>query len=250
MIPKIIHYCWLGDAPYPPFINKCIESWKEHLPNYKFILWDKNQFDITKNKWVEQAYQANKFAFAADYIRFYALYHHGGIYLDADVQVLKSFDDLLQNKSFIGLESGGDFEAAIIGSEKGCEWVKKILDSYEGRIFLKENGQYDTKPLPLTLNELLRNYAKVPLVTKVSDQTFSLPKIFPAEYFSPKNFHTKEIKSTHNTYCIHHFDGQWIEKNSLQNFKLALHKSIIKLFGAKLHYMIVRLTRSIQNLRK
>ena len=69
MIPKIIHYCWLGDDPYPEKIQRCIDSWSKYLPDYEFVLWNKERFDIHSVPWVEQAYEAKKYAFAADYIR-------------------------------------------------------------------------------------------------------------------------------------------------------------------------------------
>lgn len=102
MIPKIVHYCWLSEEPFPKIVKKCIETWHKILPDYDFMLWDLNRFPLDKCKWVKQAYQAKKYAFAADYIRLYALYHYGGIYLDTDVQVLKSYNDLLDLPYFIG----------------------------------------------------------------------------------------------------------------------------------------------------
>ena len=81
MIPKIIHLCWLSGDPYPRKIQDCLDSWKKHLPSYEIILWDTKRFNIHEVPWVEQAFNTKKYAFAADYIRLYALYHHGGIYL-------------------------------------------------------------------------------------------------------------------------------------------------------------------------
>ena len=95
MISKVIHLCWLSGDPYPEKIKKCIDSWKRVLSDYEIILWDTKRFDLDSSIWVKQAFEAKKYAFAADYIRFYALYHYGGIYMDSDVEVLKSFDDLL-----------------------------------------------------------------------------------------------------------------------------------------------------------
>ncbi|MCS2958344.1 hypothetical protein NXX53_17410 [Bacteroides salyersiae] len=89
MIPKRIHLCWLSGDPYPQKIQKCIDSWKVHLPDYEIMLWDLKRFDIAQVPWVEQAFRVKKYAFAADYIRLYALYNYGGIYLDSDVEVLK-----------------------------------------------------------------------------------------------------------------------------------------------------------------
>ena len=113
MIPKIIHFCWLSGEPYPPLIEHCINSWREKLPGYQFVLWDKAKADGIASEWVQEAYRNRKYAFAADYIRCYALYHFGGIYLDADVEVLKNMDELLVCKSFLGYDSTGALEAAI-----------------------------------------------------------------------------------------------------------------------------------------
>src|SRR5690606_40794226 len=101
MIPKKIHFCWLSGDEYPDLIKKCVNTWKEKLPDYEFILWDTNRFDLDSNIWVKQAFETKKYAFAADYIRLYAVYNYGGIYLDTDVEVIKSFEDLLDLPYFI-----------------------------------------------------------------------------------------------------------------------------------------------------
>ena len=90
MIPKIIHFCWMSGDAYPEKIKKCIESWKQKLPDYEIWLWDTNRFDINQSIWVKEAFEAKRYAFCADYIRCYALYNYGGVYLDSDVEVLKS----------------------------------------------------------------------------------------------------------------------------------------------------------------
>ena len=91
MIPKIIHYCWLSGNPIPKNLEDCMKSWKKKLPDYKFMLWDFNRFDINSSIWVREAFNAKKYAFAADYIRLFALYNYGGIYMDMDVEVIKPF---------------------------------------------------------------------------------------------------------------------------------------------------------------
>ena len=106
MIPKILHLCWLSGDAYPAKIAKCIDSWKRVLPDYDIILWDTKRFPLSQSQWVREAFEKKKYAFAADYIRFYALYTMGGIYLDSDVEVLKSFDDLLDLPYFMGASRG------------------------------------------------------------------------------------------------------------------------------------------------
>ena len=148
MIPKIIHLCWLSGDSYPPKISKCLSTWKKFLPDYEVILWDTKRFNLNSSIWVRQAFEKKKYAFAADYIRFYALYHYGGIYLDSDVEVLKSFDDLLDLPYFIGAEKAQTPEAAIIGAEKGCDWIKLCLDYYKDRPFINEDGSLNIQTVP------------------------------------------------------------------------------------------------------
>ena len=104
MIPRIIHYCWFGRGPMPEMAQRCIASWHRYMPDYKYKLWDENNFDINSNIYVREAYEAHKYAFVSDYVRLFALYNEGGIYMDTDVEVLKHYDDLLHLTGFIGFE--------------------------------------------------------------------------------------------------------------------------------------------------
>ena len=155
MIPKIIHFCWLSGDEYPPMIKKCIESWKLHLPDYEIILWDTKRFDVNSVLWTKQAFECKKYAFAADYIRLYALYHYGGIYLDSDIFVYKSFDDLLALPYFIGEDFVHLFEPAVIGCEAGLPWIETVLNRYRERPFIMNDGNMDICALPIVFRRQL-----------------------------------------------------------------------------------------------
>ncbi len=216
MIPKIIHFCWLSGDKYPPLIERCIASWKEKLSDYEFILWDTNKFDLNESKWVKQAFEAKKYAFAADYIRLYAVYNYGGIYLDSDVEVVKKFDDLLKLPYFIGTEGYGLLEAGIFGAEKGTSWIGDCLKHYENRNFIKNDESIDTRTLPSIMGEQIRKNRSIIEIS--GREIFQLNKdeysndlfIFPKDYFSPKDPLTLDVNLTNNSYCIHHFDGSWL----------------------------------------
>ncbi len=230
MIPKVIHFCWLSGEPYPPIVNTCIESWIKYLSDYEIILWDTHRIDINSNLWLKQAFEARKYAFAADYIRFYALYNYGGIYLDADVEVIKSFDSLLEEQQFLGEEAGGDIEAAVMGAEQGSPWVKECLDYYIDRPFIKDNGNYDMRPVPLLISEI------------VADKKEYID-VKPFYYFSPKNFCIGDISIREETYCIHHFDGKWVKKDFYFTIKMMLHRTLYFLFGRTGHNKIIKFIR-------
>ena len=134
-IPKIIHYVWVGGNPKSKDIKRCMRTWKKHLKDYEIIEWNEEKFDINSNEFVRQAYEAKKWAYVSDYIRAYAIYHYGGIYLDTDVLVLDDLEDLLQNKAFVGYENPQYPFTAVFGAEKEHPLLKSILDYYENLSF-------------------------------------------------------------------------------------------------------------------
>lgn len=219
MIPKIIHLCWLSGDPYPEKIARCISTWKKHLPDYEIMLWDTKRFDVNSTPWTKEAFEAKKYAFVADYIRFYAVYNYGGIYLDSDVEVLKSFDTLLSLPYFIGEEClGTHLEVAVFGAEKGTRWVKDALDYYDGRHFKKEDGSFDTLISPKIMDNLLRKrYDRVHVQTTediVSDD--SRICILPNDWLCGREWLNGGkgriiYKVTQNTFAIHHFAHTWAE---------------------------------------
>ncbi len=173
MIPKIIHYCWLSGEPYPEKIQECIDSWKEVLPDYNFKLWDMTNFDINSVDFVKEAVSVKKWAFAADYIRLYALYTEGGIYLDSDVLVKKSFNSFLYNDFFSAVEyhpyciqenntltllnedgsskirgqrkPGIGLQAAVIGSIPKHPYIKDVMKWYNNNHFILQDGSYNNE---------------------------------------------------------------------------------------------------------
>lgn len=225
MIPKKIHFCWLSGDEFPPLIQYCIDTWKKVLPDYEIILWDTKRFDINSVAWVKEAFEAKKYAFAADYIRLYAVYTEGGIYLDSDVEMVKSFNDLLTNKAFIGFEAAtGSIEAAIFGGEPGTEWCRKAMEFYHDKHFsMDEKGGVNlniTAPV-IVKDALCKTYPHFPetLPTKAKLIDDSI-MVCPAHYFSPikydmeKSYNSeKKIANSYRenpeTYCIHRFNAAW-----------------------------------------
>lgn len=242
MIPKIIHFCWLSNDAYPEKIKKCINSWDKHLDGYEIWLWDFNRFPKGKSAWVDQAFEARKYAFAADYIRAYALYHHGGIYLDSDVEVLKNFDDFLRLPYMLGLESdSGKIEAAVMGAEKGNQIFKALLDFYDSNNFIKEDGTMDILPLPSRLDSLMNEIASREIIDDISkfgnDNKFY---VFTSDFFSPIHIINLKLEISDKTVAIHHFAATW--KSPYHRFK----KRIQKIIGPKPTLLVQRLKKLIK----
>lgn len=226
MIPKIIHYCWLSNDPIPESLQICMASWKKVLPDYEWILWNFDRFPKSQSLWVRQAFENKKYAFAADYIRLYALYNYGGFYLDMDVEVIKNFDVFLGLQSMLGFENSKDgrLEVAAFGVEKGTQWVKACLDYYDNRPFIKENGTFDTKVLPGVVKDcLIQSGYKLQPVFSIEEAKGCKEKIipvFPYQYFSPISYGTGRNEMSDLTYSIHHFAGSWLPWYSVVEKKI------------------------------
>lgn len=229
-IPKIIHYCWLSNDPYPKMIQECIDSWKKHMPDYEFMKWDTANFDVNICIYTKQAYDIKKYTYASDYIRLYALYHYGGIYLDADIKVLKSFDSLLDNDAFTCFESEKSIAAWIFGSRKGNPIFKEFLDYYNDRNFILENGQFDPTPNPVPITAACVRHG---LEFNNSEQRLDGITVYPMTYFCPFNPYRKgDDCFTEDTYAIHLFNGAWIDEKTKKT--MLYTKKYKELLGEKI----------------
>lgn len=212
MIPKVIHYCWFGNGEMPELALKCIESWHKFMPDYEYKLWNETNFDVESVLYTKEAYKARKYAFVTDYVRLWALYTEGGIYMDTDVEILKPLDDMLHLSAFTGYE-GSKTQPPVTGlmaSAPNGEWVKEQLDAYIDVHFINEDGTFDMTTNTVRISKIMRNNGFV------QDGTYRVYKdlhVFPTDYFCPRQT-TGEFFLTDNTYCDHHFMGTWDDNNS------------------------------------
>lgn len=226
-IPKIIHYCWFGRGEKPEIVKKCINSWKDKLKDYEIKEWNEDSFDINTNEFIRQAYQAKKYAFVSDYVRVYALYNYGGIYLDTDVEVFQSFDKYLNNDSFWGFEAGNFIATSTIGSAKGNKLIKRFLDSYEGKSFINKDGSFN-----VTTNVKIVSSIFEELGVELNGRYTCIKDIgavYPVEYFSPYDYRYYENLKNINTVCIHYYYKSWLPFT--QRSKQRLKRILIKFIG-------------------
>lgn len=220
MIPKIVHYCWFGKGKMPKSAIKCMKSWKKYLPDYHLREWNEDTFDINSNIYVKEAYNARKFAFVTDYVRLYALYAEGGVYMDTDVEILKNIDCFLDLPAFSGFEDDTHIPTGIMASEKNGEWVKWQLKYYIDRHFILSDGTLDITTNVLSISKSMadRGFVLENGVRNFEDMI----TIFPKEYFCPKSHITGEIHLAPNTYAIHHFAGSWLPQTFIRRFSVRL----------------------------
>ena len=212
MIPKIIHYCWFGKGAMPELVQTCIASWHTHMPDWEYRLWTEDNFEINEApQYVREAYIAKKYAFVSDYVRLWALEREGGVYLDTDVEVLRSFDPLLNDTAFIGLEESKALlpGTCVMGCEAHCGWVKDMLITYDNARFIREDGTMD-----MTTNVQRLGAKMVEGGLQHERKIQYLPqwglRVYTHDYFSPITS-TRVMRKSKNTYCIHRFAGTWVD---------------------------------------
>lgn len=217
-IPKIIHYCWFGGAPLSEMAKKCIKSWEKYCPDYQIMEWNEQNFDVNFNDYVKEAYLKKKWAFVSDVARLYALVNYGGIYMDTDVEVIKSLDDLLKYESFAGFETETQIQTGLLACCKKNELFYEFLNDYNDMHFLRNDGSMDLTTNVTRITNICNKYG---LILNNSIQCVKGMVILPKEYLCPKDHETKKINITKNTYVVHHFDGSWHSDEELFANKLS-----------------------------
>jgi mannosyltransferase OCH1-like enzyme len=230
MIPKIIHYCWFGGNPLPELARKCILSWEKYFPDYEIKEWNESNYDVHKIPYISEAYNAKKYAFVSDYARFDILYNYGGIYFDTDVEVIKPFDDILNNGGFMGFENDIGVASGLgMGCNAGLGIVDQILNFYSKIYFINKDGTYNFCTVVAYVTAILaKNGLKIKNIIQYLDGL----TIYPIEYFNPIDYDTHFLKITNNTYSIHHGVASWVsERDKKQS---SLHITLCRIFGKKL----------------
>lgn len=227
MIPKIIHFCWYGGGKYNETITKCIKSWKEILPDYKIVCWDESNTPFEKMPFLQILYKQKRWAFISDYMRLYAIFKHGGIYFDTDIEVIRSFDSLLNEESFIAFQtelgiSKYPFNTAVIACKKGNSFVETCLQETEKLLRM----HYHTMAAPKVSSKLLE--AKYG-VNEYKFQKLDTVTVLTKDYFYP--FSWMETFSpdciTENTFAIHWWEVSWgIKKKNLKYFWISFSRKM------------------------
>lgn len=237
MIPKKIHYCWFGRGPLPELAQKCIASWHKYMPDYEYILWNEDSFDVNQIAYTKEAYATRKYAFVSDYVRLLALEREGGIYLDVDFEVYKPFDDLLHWKAFAGFEGSKHLPLmmGVIASEAHGTWVKEQLQYYLDRHFVDFECKLDLTTNVAFVSEKMSQQG---FVQNGREQDYKDLHVFPVEYFCPRQT-TGEYFRTDNTYCESIGVSSWLDQG--KGWKLWIAKAV----GAKHMPQLIKLKRKL-----
>lgn len=266
MIPKKIHYCWFSGDPYPQTVQDCIASWRDHLPDWEIILWDYDKIKDIDSVWLRECIAAKKWAFAADFVRLWAIYYEGGVYLDSDVMVYQSFDRFLNDRLFIGREgiTYPTFEdgtqafltSHCFGAEVGHPFVLLNLEYYQQRHFLTCSSEhvpaslrYDTLMMPYIQSRLAETLGYDPMEHAPERQTLSEGvEVYPPYFFCWRDEYSEHLSER---YARHIGQGSWREPEYIRkhtekaitfSYKLRWRLiSLLSIIVEKLDYKMVRI---------
>ena len=216
-IPKKIHYCWFGKNKMNKLVEECVDSWKRLCPDYEIVLWNEDNYDITKNKYMYQAFINQKYGFVPDYARLDIIYNEGGIYLDSDVKLLTSLDPILNDEMFFGLlyEWRSGFGLGF-GAKKGHSLIKKLRDVYDDAAFINEKGQFDLRPCSNYQDPTLKEYG---FSLKNEYQKINNVVCYPSSTFNPRGLSGLASNHTKNTISEHISMISWQDASARQGFE-------------------------------
>ena len=225
MIPKIIHYCWFGNNKKSKLTKKCIDSWCKICPDFEIREWNEENFDVNICEYTKQAYENKKWAFVSDYCRFYVLNKFGGIYLDTDVELLKSPEQFLSSP-FMGFETASSVNTGLItGCNVGDSLCKAMLDEYNSDKFIID-GNMNLKTVCERVTDFLQ---KDGLILNNTTQEVGNYVIYDSSYFNPYDVNTGKTNINDNTVSIHHFAASWCSRNERMRGKI--FRMLNKCFG-------------------
>lgn len=208
-IPKKIHYCWFGKSKIPKEFQENIDTWKRNCPEYEIVRWDESNYDITKNRYMKEAYESRKWGFVPDYARLDIVNTYGGIYLDTDVKVLRSFDELLQFDLFCGFEDKNYVAFGLgFGSVPNNNILKILLGMYENEIFVKEDGTLNLIPSPKYQTEGMKKFG---FTMNGKTQIVNNMAVLSSVYLAPINMNGIGRVTT-ETYSIHQYAATWFDE--------------------------------------
>lgn len=212
LIPKKIHYMWLGGNPLPDKLQKCIDTWERFCPDYEIIRWDESNYDVRKNQFVSQAYENKKYGFVPDYARIELLYDHGGIYLDTDIELQRNLDELLYQEAFCSVEKWQVLNfGGCSGAVKGHKSLEPFIDVWSKRSLVRHDGTLDSISSGLIDTSVALNAG---YAISGRNQTVMGMNIYTYDYFHPYDYMSGKLEKTSDTFSIHHFNGGWLDEKA------------------------------------
>lgn len=214
-IPRILHCFWFSGEKKTELAQRCLDSWRKACPDYQIMEWNSANYDVQKNKYMRQAYEMRKWAFATDYARLDVINQYGGFYLDLDVELYEDLEPVRYHDFVIGHGHYGEVDAAVFGAKKGNQILAKLLKIYEDREFDWDKVRSgEIQPF-----YLIKIFRELGFALNGKYQEKNGMAIYPKEVFSDRNPYTREIKKGPYALGVHHCDGSWLEKKAFIDYE-------------------------------
>lgn len=246
VIPKIIHYVWVGHAPKSELVLRCIASWKKYLPDYEIVEWNNQSLSEIQHPYVQQAFAANKWAFVSDYLRLYALYSMGGFYFDADLEVTADLEPFRNHQFVSGYEVYRGRPSpitALMGAQQGCALIAELLDLYRDKFFIQPDGNPDLTPNTKLISQFFATKFGLtkPYQPSQCSQLATGCWIYPSHYFCTP-------VAGKPSFSIHHFNGSWMAEYSRKVLAKVSGYQLIKLKRNKVRSGVLPLLQGEQRM--
>lgn len=240
---RIIHYCWFGKNKLPEHASRVIESWRRYAPDYEIRCWNENNFDVNGHPFTKAAYESGKMAFVSDYVRFWAVYNYGGIYMDLGSELIRDIDDLTSlyecisaiEKSTCTVNSG-----LLLACKEHDSFVGEMLNRYDDLQYVNS----DSFRISHTVNEMFTELLEEKGFER-RDKTQYIDKwiILSSDYFNPVygvgGYHIKK-----NTYSIHRYTASWREPK--EKYKDYMTHHFAYFFGNRFGNVLSRMITEIK----
>lgn len=235
-IPHLLHYCWFGGNALSDTAQDSLKSWGRYASDFEIRKWDETNAPLDDCAFVHDAYKAGKWAFVSDYIRFWALYRFGGIYMDVGSELVKDITPLIQHAPFSAIEAGSlTVNAGLIACcAPGNQMVRTVLETYQRLPFIDSEDYLRAHTVNEVFTTILERhgYCRENTYQVVDEWT-----IFPSSFFDPLygvgGFHIKK-----STYSVHHSSASWLDP--VQQTKQRIQQRVTPYLGHRLGQIIGR----------
>ncbi|MCC6468314.1 MAG: hypothetical protein IT563_08330 [Alphaproteobacteria bacterium] len=139
MIPRILHYVWVGGRPLPEKTRINIETWSRFCPDFEIKSWTDDNVSFA-HPYLARCRALGNWANASNYLRLVKLLAHGGVYLDTDIMLRRPLTPMLRDRCFLGfqveVQENDWVNNAVFGAEPGHWFVElcrqRLLEAHDG----------------------------------------------------------------------------------------------------------------------
>jgi mannosyltransferase OCH1-like enzyme len=146
VIPRVLHRIWFGQRPRPKLYDAFWADWQALHPNWTLITWTESNLPplINGHIFEDLAVSARSAGIPmdhrravavarADVVAYELVWRYGGVYINCDMQPLRSLEPLLVHSAFVGMEDDTYLCNAVMGAELHHPLFEKVLADLPAR---------------------------------------------------------------------------------------------------------------------